>query len=146
YESEYDDFLYAPICEEKNGMSLSVLSALARRQIDPWEEAALLADLPEQTAADRLAALIGPQPAEPVADIEMIAARLITLLPRKIPEPLIDDVPPGNRIFSTLCIFLYLVIMLFAMNPQWIVGNHLPLAQAAPVHRNAEEKIGMPAN
>ena len=42
--SEFDDFLYAPIGEDRNGMLLSVLSALARLDIDPWQEAAKLAD------------------------------------------------------------------------------------------------------
>jgi hypothetical protein len=44
--SEFDDFLFAPIGEDGNGMLLSVLSALARLGFDPWEEAAKLAQLP----------------------------------------------------------------------------------------------------
>jgi hypothetical protein len=42
--SAFDNFLYAPIGEDKNGMLLSVLSALARQGIDrkyvpvPWED------------------------------------------------------------------------------------------------------------
>jgi hypothetical protein len=44
--SEFDDFLYAPIVEGGNGMVLSVLSALARVNVDPWDEAARLARLP----------------------------------------------------------------------------------------------------
>ena len=43
--SEFDAFLFAPIGEEKNGMLLSVVSALARLNIDPWQEAANLATL-----------------------------------------------------------------------------------------------------
>jgi hypothetical protein len=38
--SEFDDFLYASIGEDSNGVLLSVLSALARLDVDPWEEAA----------------------------------------------------------------------------------------------------------
>jgi hypothetical protein len=38
----YNDFLFAPIGEQANGMQLSVLSALARMNVDPWEEAARL--------------------------------------------------------------------------------------------------------
>jgi len=34
--SEFDDFLFAPIGDEKNGMLLSVISALARLDLDPW--------------------------------------------------------------------------------------------------------------
>ena len=38
--ARYNDFLFATVCEEANGMQLSVLSALARLNLDPWEEAA----------------------------------------------------------------------------------------------------------
>lgn len=48
--SEFDDFLFAPIGEDKNDMPLSMLSALARLDIDPWQEAAELSRLPEETA------------------------------------------------------------------------------------------------
>jgi hypothetical protein len=48
--SEFDDFLFAPIGEDRNDMPLSVLSALARLDIDPWHEAAELARLPGETA------------------------------------------------------------------------------------------------
>jgi hypothetical protein len=36
--TEFDDFLFAPIGEDRNDMPLSVLSALARLDIDPWQE------------------------------------------------------------------------------------------------------------
>jgi hypothetical protein len=37
--SEFGAFLFASIGEESNGMALSVISALARLGIDPWQEA-----------------------------------------------------------------------------------------------------------
>jgi hypothetical protein len=40
--SRYNEFLFTVICEEPNGTQLSVLSALTRVDIDPWEEAARL--------------------------------------------------------------------------------------------------------
>jgi hypothetical protein len=43
---EFDDFLFAPLGEERNGMRLSVISALSRLEVDPWQEAASLAELP----------------------------------------------------------------------------------------------------
>lgn len=43
---EFDGFLYAQLGEERNGMPLSVLSALAQLQVDPWQKAARLARLP----------------------------------------------------------------------------------------------------
>ena len=46
----FDDFLFAPVCDEANGMQLSVLSALARSNVDPWEEAIRLAAMPKAIA------------------------------------------------------------------------------------------------
>jgi len=82
---EFDDFLFAPIGEERNGMLLSVVSALARLDIDPWQEAANLAQLPGTTATRRLASLIESLPDTPSANLDpgTIAARLIARLPRR---------------------------------------------------------------
>lgn len=52
--SEFDAFLFAPVGDDENGMALSVLSALARLSVDPWLEAASLAQLPEHSAIERL--------------------------------------------------------------------------------------------
>ena len=84
--SEFDDFLLAPIGDDNNGMQLSVLSALARLDVDPWEEAAALARLPRAAAASKLASRIAALPAGPSArpDPRTIAARLIPLLPRPV--------------------------------------------------------------
>ena len=81
--TEFNDFLYAPIGAEENKMTLSVLSALSRLNVDPWVEAAQLSVLPKDTAARRLATLIAPLPGErwAQADCAAIANRLIALLP-----------------------------------------------------------------
>jgi|SRR5579863_3032281 len=81
---EFDDFLYASIDEDRNGKPLSVLSALARLEVDPWREAVKLARLPKEDASKRLAALIAAQPDEPSAHrpVQTIAARLIAVLPQ----------------------------------------------------------------
>jgi hypothetical protein len=60
--SEFDNFLFAPIGEDRNEVPLSVLSALARLDVDPWHEAANLARLPKETATQRLASLIAGLP------------------------------------------------------------------------------------
>jgi hypothetical protein len=84
FVSEYDDFLYASIGEERNEMPLSVLSALSRLNVDPWQEAAELSELPTSTAAQRVASLIARLPAGRwvLADSRAIGDRLIELLPR----------------------------------------------------------------
>ena len=82
--AEFDKFLYAPIREDRNGTPLSVLSALARSDVDPWQEAASLARMPRETAATRLTALIVALPDELSKDIpaKTIAAGLVALLPK----------------------------------------------------------------
>src|SRR5208282_1875873 len=123
--SEFDDFLFAPISEDRNGMLLSVLSALARLDIDPWREAAQLAELPEGTATRRLASLIEALPEEPSAhpDPATIAARLIALLPR----PASSNIPSrkallgaGVVIHPHAIIYMYVIFMVFALGAQWI--------------------------
>jgi len=90
---EFDDFLFAPIGEDRNDMLVSVLSALARLDIDPWQEAAQLAQLSRDAATRRLTSLIAALPDQPAThlDIGTIAARLIALLPR----PPDRDIPSG---------------------------------------------------
>jgi hypothetical protein len=59
---EFDSFLFAAVGEERDGIPLSVLSALSRLGLDPRDEAARLSHLTKEAAADQLArmlALIG---------------------------------------------------------------------------------------
>ena len=66
-------------------MALSVLSALSRLNIDPWEEAAELSELPTDTATHRLASLIARLPGGEwaSADVGKIAGHLVKLLPSR---------------------------------------------------------------
>ena len=61
-ESRFDHFLYAAVREDPHGPPLTVLSLLARLDIDPWTEAARLAQLPGEAAARALAGLISALP------------------------------------------------------------------------------------
>src|ERR1700710_1893470 len=81
--AELDRFLLAPVGEEKSGMTLSVLSALARLNVDPWEETAALAAMPRDRAKLRLAALIANTTKTLCNALrsEVVAARLVDLLP-----------------------------------------------------------------
>jgi len=82
--SEFNDFLFASIGEEKNGIQLTLLSALTRLGLDPWGEAARLSALPEQAAARALAAAIAllPEGDWKASDSPAIAARLMNCLPK----------------------------------------------------------------
>jgi hypothetical protein len=83
--SRYDHFLFAPICEEAHGMQLSVLSALARMDVDPWEEATRLAAMPtaiaERTLVSTLDRVLGKN-SKPL-EMKVVAARLVQLLPQR---------------------------------------------------------------
>jgi hypothetical protein len=87
--SRYDEFLFAPICEEAGGMRLSVLSALARMNLDPWEEASRLAAMHKAIAQRALVSILDSVPNrnwEP-SEAGAIAARLVGLLPQRSDGP-----------------------------------------------------------
>jgi hypothetical protein len=81
--SQYNEFLFAAIGEEKTGVQLTVLSALTRLGFDPWREAARLSALPRETAVQTFAATIATLPAGDwkVSESGAIAARLMSWLP-----------------------------------------------------------------
>jgi hypothetical protein len=81
--ADFERFVYADVAIEQNGMELSVLSALSRRGLDPWEEAQRLAQLPRLAAADGLAQILRAVPAVQSLrlDVKVTAERLVALLP-----------------------------------------------------------------
>jgi hypothetical protein len=81
--SEFNPFLYASFGDEGNGRDLSVFSALARLDIDPWKEAERLSALSRDKAALALAPVIARLAEGRWApdDIRDIATRLVTYLP-----------------------------------------------------------------
>jgi hypothetical protein len=138
---EFDDFLYAPIGEDGDGRVLSVLSALARLDLDPWREAANLARLPGETATERLASLVAklPDGQSPHREPGSIAVRLIALLPR----PPGSDIPPramllgagANSLSIIHMIVIGMIFMAFVLGTQWIVASLYPPARADSAHR-----------
>jgi hypothetical protein len=82
--ARYEEFLFAQVCEETNGMRLSVLSALARMNVDPWEEATRLAAMPKAIAEKTLLSILdlvsGKSWKSPEA--AAVVARLVRLLPQ----------------------------------------------------------------
>jgi hypothetical protein len=131
--SEFDDFLFAHIGEEKNGMLLSVLSALARLDLDPWREAAELARMPQQTARKRLTSLIEALPNQPPTrpEPEKVSTRLIALLPPAGPSVASSNKLPGS--VSTLnaraviyIILVNLLIVTCMFGAQWAASTARP--------------------
>ena len=81
-ESQYDAFLFASVCETDE-MTLSVLSVLARQDVDPWQEADRLAQLSRDQAINSLASKIRKSKSErwSPSEASILAVRLIELLP-----------------------------------------------------------------
>jgi hypothetical protein len=124
FRPEFDDFLYAPIAADAVEMPLSVLSALALLDVDPWMEAAELSELPKVAAAQRLASLVARLPGGrwTLADSRAIADRLIELLPSPgssevpfAPKPLFGlREMTGSAIAKVLCAVLGVTALIVA--------------------------------
>ena len=81
---DLDRFLFAMVEDEIDGIPLSVISALTRLGLDPWQEAGRLSSLSNRKAIEPLARLIAELPGllRPLGEAREIAGRLIQLLPR----------------------------------------------------------------
>ena len=135
--SEFNDFLFASIGESRNGMLLSVLSALARLDLDPWQEAAKLARLPEKTETQRLTSLIAELPDGPStpSDAGTIAARLVALLPHKV----LPNIPSRETLLGVGAMtksrtIMYVIFMILVLGIQWIAASRPPPARVNNAH------------
>src|SRR5690348_14465560 len=83
--SGLNEFLFAPVGIEANGMTLSLVSVFARAGNDPWLEAGRLAGLPKSEATKSVARSIAGMPASiwPLQAAMTIADRLVALLPTR---------------------------------------------------------------
>jgi hypothetical protein len=85
-----DPFLCTVLGNEANGTPLTVLSALARADVDPWLEAERLAKMPTRAAGERLRSLFKNLPGGRSifsGDSDVAVDRLIGLLPRGEKDP-----------------------------------------------------------
>ena len=127
---EFDRFLYASVGDDNNGMPLTVLSALARMDVDPWAEASKLTQLPQESAVTQLASLLGALRNAPFAGLDpaRIAAPLIALLPcprNRAPSMLrafAQTAPTKHAaaVSTVLTVSTYLIFMLLS---QWLMGS-----------------------
>jgi hypothetical protein len=156
--SQFDNFLFSPIGEDRNDMPLSVLSALTRLDIDPWQEAAELARLPPETATQRLASSIAALPnAWPVhLEFKTIAARLVALLPRQasseeLPRHMASPGASPKVHADTLDMtkfragmYMYIVLTVVMLGAQWIAASHETLAQPGKAPAPAARSVTPP--
>ena len=93
--SAYNDFLFGSLGQDAAGTEITVLSALSRLGIDPWQEAARLAALPRDAAASALAATIARLPDGTWSDAE--AAKIAARLVASLPEGAVADIPQTDE-------------------------------------------------
>ena len=81
---DLDNFLFATVGDEINGVPLSVVSVLVRLGLDPREEADRLSSMTASEATEQLARLIAELPGifRPLREAREIAGGLVGLLPR----------------------------------------------------------------
>jgi hypothetical protein len=138
---EFDMFLRAPIAQGGDGLFFSVLSGLARLDIDPWLEAEELAMLPLSTATQRLSALIStlsdgrPAPLDP----SIKAASLIALLPHR-PHATTKSRAISHSISVTephasLSWIAFVIFLIISLTAQYFITHSAakPPAAQAPV-------------
>ena len=151
--AQFDRFLQAPIGEDSNGMLLTVLSALARLDIDPWEEAAALSRLPGVAATRKLAQLLATLPGRSgiAADWGAIASRLISLLPARV-QPGAPSRPGAPALGAAArppmltSLIVYVAIMLLMFAGEWLASHaHAPAPQAGVAAGSAAQSPAPPA-
>jgi hypothetical protein len=112
---DLDEFLFATVGEERDGMSLSVISALTGLGLDPWAEATRLSSLEKGEAIKQLVLMITGSPGERWASSEVrkIALGLIERLPSTSSAAAAADIgrQPGagiapEKMFWLVCVLL----------------------------------------
>jgi hypothetical protein len=143
--SEFNAFLFAPIGEGRNGMLLSVLSVLARQDIDPWREAAELAGLPRENAIRRLSSLIAAIPDELPAshDAPTVATRLVALLPRSPKFNVSPRMVAAGPSFlaNSKGVITMMIFMAVVLAAQAFLANRFESTQTKPPHLSSASVV-----
>jgi hypothetical protein len=94
---DLDNFLFAAVGAEKNGVPLSMISALTQLGLDPWEEAGRLSSLGRREAVEQLARLIVgvPGASRALGEARELAGGLVERLPGYGGSS--DSSPPPKR-------------------------------------------------
>lgn len=152
-DTSFDPFLFSEIGEERNGMLLSMVSALARLDLDPWREAASLSRLPATAATERLTSLLTSMPSTQMeAPGPATIVRLIRLLPKAKPDEVWTRstvVAAKSNLFWPIAGLLILALLAIC-GQQWAVrrgaepssgGAAAPVTSAPqPSARGAQDK------
>ena len=150
-DPEFDAFLFAPIGEDTNGMAVSVLSGLARADLDPWQEASRLAGLPGEAAIQRMTALISalPDRATSSSDPSAIAVRLVALLPHPskftggAPKETLQDV---RAALNSHPWWIYVIFMSFVLGSQFMTASQNLTVKPDNIGVKSTEALSAPAS
>jgi hypothetical protein len=145
--SQFDEFLFASVRDDREA-PLSVLSALARLDVDPWRMADTLARLPRTAAVQRLALLFADLPDGP-ADRDSAAARLVAFLPN--PAGALSN-PPGTStpikgeagVRAASVVLIYIMFMLALLGVQGFALSHQPSPPGTAAQPSAVGKAPAP--
>ena len=142
-DTQFDEFLFAAIGEDKNGIRVTVLTGLARLNFDPWKKAAELSWLPRDAAKNMLGALIAKLPDLSLPNLEPGAInRLVDLLPARTSAPVLTQTfGPGVLTNArSLVVYVTLMAVIFGACQVWenmelqiVAGNTPPPAIDAAV-------------
>jgi hypothetical protein len=127
-DPQFDRFLYAELCQ-RDEMTVSVLSALTRQNIDPWQLAARLTQLPKAQAVTMLASIVqeSDRGRWSPSKAHEAAVRLIELLPSQnhfsLAAPSMESLKGYLMIWLLYGIF-WGALALYAGNPQQTGKNH----------------------
>lgn len=121
--SDYDAFLFANLGEDRTGATVTVLSALARLDLEPWTEARELARLAREDAQVRLTTHF-----EAIADIPVLAlasesraAKMVSLLPKRAPLRVSKPLEAGTNNFPRISISWTAMALVGVVVLAWIL-------------------------
>ncbi|MEI4197775.1 hypothetical protein [Roseovarius sp. E0-M6] len=118
HNHDFDRFLHASVGEDRKGNGVTVLSALARLNLDPWQEARDLAALGRGAAGVRLVALLSRVRDVPALEQDdgMVAQELTGLLPAKATEATAGSASGAKGwTMSTGLIWTLMAVLFFAV-------------------------------
>jgi hypothetical protein len=131
---DLDGFLFAPVGEERDGIPLSVISALTRLGLDPWDEATRLSSLAKREAVDQLSPMIGRLPGTrwSLSEAREIAVGLVALLPTSGSTRASIEarhsgrrkVPPSTTFWLICFLLLAAALVSMAANGKLPFGSH----------------------
>ncbi len=148
---DLDNFLFAAVGEERDGIPLTVISALTGLGLDPWIEGTRLSSLTKSEAVAQMVLIINRLPGNrwPMPEVREIALGLVELLPSRgniiatagarINAPVkiasLNKIAPSRKFWLVCLMFAASGIAWMAMSGALPFGSHKPPASVEmPLH------------